>query len=289
VYASDGRILAVLRGSQARVIVPSAAISPCSSTRSWRSRTSASTSTRDRSARDPARALEDITHGSAVQGGSTITQQYVKNAYNGNAPTITRKLREAALAWQLEQVWSKDKILTAYLNTIYFGNGAYGSRRRAASTSIRPPRASPRRRRRCSRRFRRIRRSMTRSFIRSRRSAAATSSSIRCSASTTSTGSSTNRRSTPPCRAPTRSSCRRPRARQPLLRQLRLRSARRPLRCERDLRWRAQGDNDARPGLQELAQKAIASVLPARSAPRRRWSRSTPARPRARDGGWTQL
>ena len=40
--------------------------------------------------------------------------------------TISRKLKEAALAWQLEQVWSKDRILTAYLNTIYFGNGAYG-------------------------------------------------------------------------------------------------------------------------------------------------------------------
>ena len=68
----------------------------------------------------------DITSGSAVQGGSTITQQFVKNAINGNAPTLTRKLKEAALAWKLEQVWSKDKILTAYLNTIYFGNGAYG-------------------------------------------------------------------------------------------------------------------------------------------------------------------
>ena len=61
-----------------------------------------------------------------MQGGSTITQQFVKNAINANAPTISRKLREAALAWQLEQSWPKDKILTAYLNTIYFGNGAYG-------------------------------------------------------------------------------------------------------------------------------------------------------------------
>ena len=61
-----------------------------------------------------------------MEGGSTITQQFVKNAVNGNAPTLTRKLREAALAWKLEQVWSKDRILTAYLNTIYFGNSAYG-------------------------------------------------------------------------------------------------------------------------------------------------------------------
>ena len=39
---------------------------------------------------------------------------------------VGRKLIEAALAWQLEQKWSKDQILTAYLNTVYFGNGAYG-------------------------------------------------------------------------------------------------------------------------------------------------------------------
>ncbi len=68
----------------------------------------------------------DVTHEGVVQGGSTITQQFVKNAINGNAPTLTRKLKEAALAWKLEQVWTKDEILTAYLNTIYFGNHAYG-------------------------------------------------------------------------------------------------------------------------------------------------------------------
>ena len=45
----------------------------------------------------------DVRNKRAVQGGSTITQQFVKNAYIGNAATITRKLKEAALAWQLEQ------------------------------------------------------------------------------------------------------------------------------------------------------------------------------------------
>src|SRR5213080_2924277 len=68
----------------------------------------------------------DVRGGGAVQGGSTITQQFVKNTYTKNQRSIARKLREAALAWQLEQQWSKDRILTAYLNTIYFGNGAYG-------------------------------------------------------------------------------------------------------------------------------------------------------------------
>ena len=61
-----------------------------------------------------------------MQGGSTITQQYIKNAYITDDQTIDRKLREAALAYQLEKQWSKDKILNEYLNIIYFGEGAYG-------------------------------------------------------------------------------------------------------------------------------------------------------------------
>ena len=77
--------------------------------------------------RGMARALwADVTNHGAVQGGSTITQQFVKNAYLTSQKSIGRKLVEAALAWQLEQRWTKDQILTAYLNTVYFGNGAYG-------------------------------------------------------------------------------------------------------------------------------------------------------------------
>jgi penicillin-binding protein 1A len=68
----------------------------------------------------------DISNRGTVQGGSTITQQFVKNAYLTSQKSIGRKLFEAALAWQLEQRWNKDQILTAYLNTVYFGNGAYG-------------------------------------------------------------------------------------------------------------------------------------------------------------------
>jgi penicillin-binding protein 1A len=70
--------------------------------------------------------LENFRAGGVVQGGSTITEQYVKNAYVGNERTYTRKIREAVLAWQLEDQWSKDKILTEYLNTVYYGAGAYG-------------------------------------------------------------------------------------------------------------------------------------------------------------------
>jgi penicillin-binding protein 1A len=71
--------------------------------------------------------LQDILHKGAVQGASTIEQQFVKNALQAQAHrTIFEKLREAALAYQLAHHWSKEKILTEYLNTIYFGNGAYG-------------------------------------------------------------------------------------------------------------------------------------------------------------------
>jgi penicillin-binding protein 1A len=70
---------------------------------------------------------EDVLSGSAEQGASTITQQFVKNALAAQqSRTVLQKLREAALAYHLERQWSKDKILTEYLNSIYFGEGAYG-------------------------------------------------------------------------------------------------------------------------------------------------------------------
>jgi penicillin-binding protein 1A len=75
-----------------------------------------------------ARALwQDIRRRRAAQGGSTITQQFVKNALSAQADrSVFQKLRESALAYHLERKWSKEKILTQYLNTVYFGNGAYG-------------------------------------------------------------------------------------------------------------------------------------------------------------------
>ena len=68
----------------------------------------------------------DISRGEFVEGGSTITQQLVKNLYTGDATTFQRKVDEAALALQMERQFSKDDILTTYLNTVYFGEGAYG-------------------------------------------------------------------------------------------------------------------------------------------------------------------
>lgn len=62
----------------------------------------------------------------ARQGGSTITQQYVKITFTARQRTLTRKVREAVLAVKLERELSKDQILERYLNAVYFGRGAYG-------------------------------------------------------------------------------------------------------------------------------------------------------------------
>ncbi|MGH2705091.1 MAG: transglycosylase domain-containing protein [Actinomycetota bacterium] len=70
--------------------------------------------------------LADFFAGEPVQGGSTITQQYVKTAYISRRRTLVRKVREARLAQKLENELSKKEILERYLNTVYFGEGAYG-------------------------------------------------------------------------------------------------------------------------------------------------------------------
>ena len=68
----------------------------------------------------------DLRSRGAAQGGSTITQQYVKNVYVGRERSLWRKLKEAVLAVKLERKLDKDQILERYLNTIYLGRGAYG-------------------------------------------------------------------------------------------------------------------------------------------------------------------
>lgn len=64
--------------------------------------------------------------GEIRQGGSTISQQYIKNAYFSNEQTIGRKIKEAVLAFKIERELTKREILEKYLNTVYFGSGAYG-------------------------------------------------------------------------------------------------------------------------------------------------------------------
>ncbi len=70
-------------------------------------------------------AMSDATGGD-TQGGSGITQQYAKNAYLSDSRTLSRKLKELAIAIKLSRQYSKSQILEFYLNTVYFGRGAYG-------------------------------------------------------------------------------------------------------------------------------------------------------------------
>jgi penicillin-binding protein 1A len=73
------------------------------------------------------RALyEDVRAGHFVQGGSTITQQVAKNLFLTPERTVSRKIREALLALKLERTYTKDQILSLYMNRVYFGSGIYG-------------------------------------------------------------------------------------------------------------------------------------------------------------------
>ena len=78
------------------------------------------------SIRGMVRAAWKIARGGDVQGGSTITQQYIKILYLNSEQTLTRKFRELFLAYKINKEMSKEEILAGYLNTIYFGHGAYG-------------------------------------------------------------------------------------------------------------------------------------------------------------------
>ena len=72
------------------------------------------------------RALFSNVRGNSTQGGSTITQQYAKNAFLSQERTWSRKLREIAISIKLDRTYSKDHIFELYLNQIYYGRGAYG-------------------------------------------------------------------------------------------------------------------------------------------------------------------
>jgi len=71
-------------------------------------------------------SIKNLLSGKAVEGASTITQQLIKNTHLTSEKTLDRKIKEAYLAVQLEKAYTKDEILTTYLNVLYFGNNLYG-------------------------------------------------------------------------------------------------------------------------------------------------------------------
>lgn len=129
IFASDGSVITTLRQEENREVIPIDQI--------------------PKHARDAVVAIEDVrfyTHrgvdlkailraiykntstGKVSEGGSTITQQLVRNAISevGKEKSIERKLKEASYAYNVDKDYSKDKVLELYLNTVYFGEGAYG-------------------------------------------------------------------------------------------------------------------------------------------------------------------
>ncbi|MHB8469508.1 MAG: transglycosylase domain-containing protein [Gaiellaceae bacterium] len=127
VYATDGGELGVLPADRNRMPVTRAGMNP------WlRNATVAIEDRRfyQHGGIDPIGIVRafviDLREARLAQGGSTITQELVRNLYLSRDRTLSRKLTEACLAIKLSHRWSKDRILTAYLNDVYYGNHAYG-------------------------------------------------------------------------------------------------------------------------------------------------------------------
>jgi penicillin-binding protein 1A len=127
VYGANGSLIGVLPAVENRTAVRRGAIS------AWMPKATVAIEDRrfyEHGGIDPAGILRalvaDVSAGRFVQGGSTITQELVRNLYLSREKTLQRKVVEACLAVKLARAWSRDRILTAYLNDVYYGNHAYG-------------------------------------------------------------------------------------------------------------------------------------------------------------------
>ena len=127
VYGANGSLIGVLPAVENRTAVAQSAISP------WMPKATVAIEDRrfyHHGGIDPEGILRafvaDVSAGRFVQGGSTITQELVRNLYLSRDKTVQRKVVEACIAVKLARAWPKERILTAYLNDIYYGNHAYG-------------------------------------------------------------------------------------------------------------------------------------------------------------------
>jgi penicillin-binding protein 1A len=127
VYGANGSLIGVLPAVENRTTVSRGAITP------WMQKATVAIEDRrfyQHGGIDPEGILRalvaDVSAGHIVQGGSTITQELVRNLYLSPEQTLQRKVVEACLAIKLGRAWSKSRILTAYLNDVYYGNHAYG-------------------------------------------------------------------------------------------------------------------------------------------------------------------
>jgi penicillin-binding protein 1A len=127
IYAADGSVLAVLHGTENRTPisidqVPEDVINAVVDVEDARFFTHGAVDLKS-----TVRALaSNVNAGGVREGGSTITQQLVKNIFLSPKRNLSRKIKEAFIADRVERTYTKQQILQAYLNTIYFGNGSYG-------------------------------------------------------------------------------------------------------------------------------------------------------------------
>jgi penicillin-binding protein 1A len=127
IYASDGSVLGTIYRDFNRQIVPFKRIRPITRKAVLAVEDARFYEHGPIDLRAIARAaLANLNSGSVVQGGSTITQQLVKNTLTGNADTLSRKVHEALDAMRVESTYSKNQILHMYLSQVYLGNSAYG-------------------------------------------------------------------------------------------------------------------------------------------------------------------
>jgi penicillin-binding protein 1A len=127
VYGANGSLIGVLPAVENRTAVPRDEIG------AWMPKATVAIEDRrfyQHGGVDPVGILRalvtDVSAGHIVQGGSTITQELVRNLYLSPEQTLQRKVVEACLAIKLARAWPRDRILTAYLNDVYYGNHAYG-------------------------------------------------------------------------------------------------------------------------------------------------------------------
>jgi len=128
VVDSQGELIGTLSSNENRILLEANQISPNMKNAAVAIEDERFYEHRGLDFRGLARAMvQNVMARSAREGASTITQQLVKQALEAqNDRTVFQKAREIAAAYHLEQQWTKDKILTEYLNTVYFGSGAYG-------------------------------------------------------------------------------------------------------------------------------------------------------------------
>ena len=126
VQYADGSTMATIDGGENRIIVPLSKVPVHVRDAVLAAEDRGFYSEPGVSVKGTVRAAVNDVRGGPAQGGSTITQQYVKNAYLNSDQTLSRKLKELVIALKISREFSKDEILESYLNTIYFGRGAYG-------------------------------------------------------------------------------------------------------------------------------------------------------------------